>query len=230
MHKNVPGAPQGCGTGVEIAATPSSDSNRRSATDARKRTVVCLLVDEIQTVTEASAPAVQLLHTRSFSPPVLPIYAGLDDSVDKLENGMRDLAPVRRGPNADGPAARERVKGGSQEAVREVPRQSRRRRTRRVDRRDRRRGARLRPAPARQPEGRLERAHGTRGGRTGRGRPGGTPPRTRGERTVLQLEDRGHRRVPRGGDARRGPQSNASKHTGEQKRPDRVGKGAHAQA
>ena len=53
--------------------------------DAGKRTVVCLLVDEIQTVTEASAAAVQLLHTRSFSPPVLPIYAGLDDSIDRLQ-------------------------------------------------------------------------------------------------------------------------------------------------
>ena len=53
--------------------------------DAGKRTVVCVLVDEIQNVTEASAPAVRLLHTQAFSPPVLPIYAGLDDSVDKLE-------------------------------------------------------------------------------------------------------------------------------------------------
>ena len=58
---------------------------QKISTDEGKRTVVCLLVDEIQTLTEASAPAVQLLHTRSFSPPVLPIYAGLDDSVDKLE-------------------------------------------------------------------------------------------------------------------------------------------------
>ena len=58
---------------------------QKISSDAGKRTVVCLLVDEIQNVTEASAPAVQLLHTRSFSPPVLPIYAGLDDSVDKLE-------------------------------------------------------------------------------------------------------------------------------------------------
>ena len=58
---------------------------RRITEESRKRTVVCLLVDEIQNVTEASAPAVQLLHTRAFSPPVLPIYAGLDDSADKLE-------------------------------------------------------------------------------------------------------------------------------------------------
>ena len=62
--------------------------------DAGKRTVVCLLVDEIQNVTEANAPAVQLLHTRAFSPPVLPIYAGLDDSVEKLEKvcGISRLA------------------------------------------------------------------------------------------------------------------------------------------
>ena len=54
--------------------------------DAGKRTVVCLLVDEIQTVTEASARAIRMLHTESFSPPVLPIYAGLDDSVDRLQS------------------------------------------------------------------------------------------------------------------------------------------------
>ena len=58
---------------------------RKITEESRKRTVVCLLADEIQNVTEASAPAVQLLHTRAFSPPVLPIYAGLDDSADKLE-------------------------------------------------------------------------------------------------------------------------------------------------
>ena len=58
---------------------------RKITEESRKRTVVCLLVDEIQNVTEANAPAVQLLHTRAFSPPVLPIYAGLDDSVEKLE-------------------------------------------------------------------------------------------------------------------------------------------------
>ena len=57
--------------------------------DAGKRTVVCLLVDEIQNVTEASAAAVQLLHTRAFSPPVLPIYAGLDDSADRLKRICR---------------------------------------------------------------------------------------------------------------------------------------------
>ena len=58
---------------------------RKITEESRKRTVVCLLVDEIQNVTEANAPAVQLLHTRAFSPPVLPIYAGLDDSVDTLD-------------------------------------------------------------------------------------------------------------------------------------------------
>ena len=57
--------------------------------EAGKRTVVCLLVDEIQNVTEASAPAIQMLHTRAFSPPVLPIYAGLDDSVDELKRTGR---------------------------------------------------------------------------------------------------------------------------------------------
>ena len=67
---------------------------QKISTDAGKRTVVCLLVDEIQNVTEASAPAVELLHTRSFSPPVLPVYAGLDDSVEKLEKvcGISRLA------------------------------------------------------------------------------------------------------------------------------------------
>ena len=55
------------------------------SSDTGKRTVVCLLVDEIQGITEKSASAVQLLHTHAFSPPILPIYAGLDDSIDQLQ-------------------------------------------------------------------------------------------------------------------------------------------------
>ena len=68
--------------------------------EAGKRTVVCLLVDEIQNVTEASAGAVQLLHTRSFAPPVLPIYAGLDDAVDRLRTvcGISRLSDEARMP------------------------------------------------------------------------------------------------------------------------------------
>ena len=58
---------------------------QKIAKDSVKGTVVCLLVDEIQSITEESARALQLLHTRSFSPPVLPVYAGLDDSVERLK-------------------------------------------------------------------------------------------------------------------------------------------------
>ena len=50
-----------------------------------KRTVVCLLVDDIHNVTEANAAAVELLHTGAFSPPVLPVFAGREDSADKLD-------------------------------------------------------------------------------------------------------------------------------------------------
>ena len=57
----------------------------RAKERSAKGAVVCLLVDEIQNVTERSARAVQLLHTEEFSPPVLPVYAGLDDSADALE-------------------------------------------------------------------------------------------------------------------------------------------------
>ena len=71
---------------------------RTTREEADKRTVVCLLVDEIQTVTEASARTMQMLHTRAFSPPVLPVYAGLDDSVDRLETvcGIARLAANAR--------------------------------------------------------------------------------------------------------------------------------------
>ena len=73
---------------------------QKISNDAGKRTVVCLLVDEIQTVTKESAPAIRLLHTRSFSPPVLPIYAGLDDSVDRLRTvcGISRLSDEARMP------------------------------------------------------------------------------------------------------------------------------------
>ena len=82
---------------------------RKITEDSRKRTVVCLLVDEIQNVTEASAPAVQLLHTRAFSPPVLPIYAGLDDSVDRLKrtcqiSRLSANAPMTMGALREGAA------------------------------------------------------------------------------------------------------------------------------
>ena len=69
----------------------------RVAEGSGKRTVVCLLVDEIQNVTGASAAAMQLLHTHAFSPPVLPVYAGLDDSAEQLE---RVCGISRLGTNA----------------------------------------------------------------------------------------------------------------------------------
>ncbi len=71
--------------------------------DWGRRTVVCLLVDEIQNVTDENRVALELLHTRSLSPPVLPIYAGLDDSVEQLQrvgriSRLSDEARMTMGP------------------------------------------------------------------------------------------------------------------------------------
>ena len=139
---------------------------QKISSDAGKRTVVCLLVDEIQNVTEASAPAVQLLHTRAFSPPVLPIYAGLDDSVDKLEKvcAISRLAANARMTMGKLP---EHAARSGRPAVREIPRTKRRGHPRRMGTSHRQGGARLRPAPARSAAGRLRRPRGTRGHRTG---------------------------------------------------------------
>ena len=93
MHKTFQALADDLGQTLKLTNT-FERVERKITEESRKRTVVCLLVDEIQNVTEANAPAVQLLHTRAFSPPVLPIYAGLDDSVDKLEKvcGISRLA------------------------------------------------------------------------------------------------------------------------------------------
>ena len=53
--------------------------------DSGRNTVVCLLVDEIQNVDQRNRNAVHLLHTYGFSPPILPIYAGLNTSIEQLE-------------------------------------------------------------------------------------------------------------------------------------------------
>ena len=42
--------------------------------------VVCILIDEIQTATEANGPILQQLHTQNFSPPILPVFAGLSNA------------------------------------------------------------------------------------------------------------------------------------------------------
>ena len=90
-------AAQRCGQAQKLEST-FERLEQKISEEAGKRTVVCLLVDEIQNVTEASAPAMQRLHSRAFSPPVLPIYAGLDDSAEKLETvcGIARLAANAR--------------------------------------------------------------------------------------------------------------------------------------
>ena len=88
LHETFQAVLKDAGQALELRNT-FERLEQKISKDAGKRTVVCLPVDEIQNVTEASAPAVQVLHTRSLSPPVLPIYAGLDDSVDRLKRICR---------------------------------------------------------------------------------------------------------------------------------------------
>ena len=88
MHETFQALAEDVGQALKLGNT-FERLERKIAEGSQKGTVVCLLVDEIQNVTEASAIAVQLLHTRAFSPPVLPIYAGLDDSADRLEKTCR---------------------------------------------------------------------------------------------------------------------------------------------
>ena len=84
LHKTVQALLKDAGPALGLANTfqrleeKINDKTNRS-------TVVCLLVDEIQNVTEANAPAIETLHTHSFSPPVLPVYAGLDNSAQRLK-------------------------------------------------------------------------------------------------------------------------------------------------
>ena len=64
---------------------------------------------EIQALTSESAAAIRLLHTHAFSPPVLPIYAGLDDSIDRLQrigsiSRLSANAHMTMGPLPDGSA------------------------------------------------------------------------------------------------------------------------------
>ena len=83
LHKTFLALGEDVGRALKLANTYER-LERKLTKKTRQDTVVCLLVDEIQNVTEASAHTVQMLHTQAFSPPVLPIYAGLDDSVDRL--------------------------------------------------------------------------------------------------------------------------------------------------
>ena len=209
---------------------PFERLEQKISTDAGKRTVVCLLVDEIQNVTEASAGAVQLLHTRSFAPPVFPIYAGLDDAVDRLRtvcgiSRLSDEARMPMGPLREN-ASREAAKKLFEKYHVRADEGARAAWTAAIDAEALDFAQHLHVS--------LKAASSVLTEHEGTAQAEDAPEVRRrarcGERSVLQLEDRGHRRVPRGGDARRGPQSDASKHTGEQKRPDRVGKGAHAQA
>ena len=48
--------------------------------------VVCVLIDEIQTATEANGPTLRQLHTQEFSPPILPVFAGLSNAPSVLDD------------------------------------------------------------------------------------------------------------------------------------------------
>ena len=202
---------------------------QKISSDAGKRTVVCLLVDEIQNVTEASAPAVQLLHTRSFSPPVLPIYAGLDDSVDKLEkvcaiSRLAANARMTMGKLPEHAATEaadllfEKYRVRSDAGTRAAWAQA-------IDKEALGFAQHLHVA--------LQAACAVlvaRGGTgAGRRRWRGEDPRTRGERTVLRVEDQRHSgRACRGG-ARRGAPSDAHEHEADENAPRKMGKGIHAE-
>ena len=99
MHKTFQALAEDLGERLKLRNT-FEQLQQKISEEAGKRTVVCLLVDEIQNVTETSAAAVQLLHTRSFTPPVIPVYAGLDDSVDRLHTvcGISRLSHKARMP------------------------------------------------------------------------------------------------------------------------------------
>ena len=88
MHETLRAIAQDLGQKLKLEST-FGHLEKKIRHDKQRGTVVCLLVDEIQNVTEASALATQLLHTGAFSPPVLPVYAGLDDSVDRLQTVCR---------------------------------------------------------------------------------------------------------------------------------------------
>ena len=46
--------------------------------------VMCLMIDEIQTATEANGSILRQLHTQDFSPPILPVFAGLSNASSVL--------------------------------------------------------------------------------------------------------------------------------------------------
>ena len=48
--------------------------------------VVCILIDEIQTATEANGSILRQLHTQKFSPPILPVFAGLSNAPSVLDD------------------------------------------------------------------------------------------------------------------------------------------------
>ena len=197
--------------------------------DAGKRTVVCLLVDEIQNVTEASAPAVQLLHTRSLSPPVLPIYAGLDDSVDRLKRICR-ISRLSANAHMTMGALREHAATEATERLFEKHRVrsdtgARAAWAQAIDEEALDFAQHLHVAPA----GRLRRAGSVRGHRTGRRRGRGEAARPRGQRTVLRVEDQRHRESPCARGARRGAPCDAHEYATDGEAPGQVGQGVDAQ-
>ena len=202
---------------------------QKISTDAGKRTVVCLLVDEIQNVTEASAPAVQLLHTQSFSPPVLPVYAGLDDSVDRLKRIGR-ISRLSANAHMTMGALRE---GCATEATERLFEKYRVRSDT---------GARTAWAQAIGEEAldfaqhlhvALQAACGVLVGSGGtaraRRRGRGEAPRPHGQRTVLRSEDQRHRESPCTRGARRDVPCDTSEDASDGDGPGRVGQGVNEQ-
>ena len=202
---------------------------QKISSDAGKRTVVCLLVDEIQNVTEASAPAVQLLHTRAFSPPVLPIYAGLDDSVDKLEkvcaiSRLAANARMTMGKLPEHAATEaadllfEKYRVRSDAGTRAAWAQA-------IDKEALGFAQHLHVALQAACAVLVARGGTARAEDAGRGE----DPRTHGERTVLRVEDQRHSARARRGGARRGAPSDAHEHATDGEAPGQVGQEVDAQ-
>ena len=116
---------------------------------------ICLLVDEAQTAERANRVALRKLHYGTTGLPILPVYAGLNDSAEALRrvgiSGLDDEARiVPQLLDADDARA-----AGAQ-AVRGLPGGRGRSRQGAVDRIHRRRQPRLPAASARRPQGRRQ--------------------------------------------------------------------------
>ena len=75
-------------TGVQVPLHSMLDTIGKQVMQHTKTVpLVCMLIDEIQTATEANnGPILRNLHTKSFSPPILPVFAGLSNASSVLDD------------------------------------------------------------------------------------------------------------------------------------------------